>query len=200
MARSVVPFEVLVSLVPTVRWALAPMHTPRLTRQCSRCGRARPFASSDRFRVNAQARRLDVWLIYRCETCESTFNLTVHTRVSPASLGATVERYHQNDPELAWDVAFDARLIGGAGSVEEVPFRVEIPPAKAPFAVRLGFERPFRARLDRVLMAGLGMSHSRLAALVESGRIVTADRRALRRSAAPGQVVYIADDPTMPGL
>lgn len=194
VARSLVPFEVLVSLVPTVRWAVAPARTPRVVRHCSRCGDARPFSSSDRFRVNAQAKKLDVWLIYRCETCESTFNLAVHTRVSPAALGATLERYHHNDVDLAWDVAFDARFTRGAGSVEDVPFRVEAPPAEAPFAVTLGFERPFDVRLDRVLMVGLGVSRSRLEALVDSGRIVTACGRALRRSAAPGQVVYVGDD------
>ena len=47
-------------------------------------GARRPFISSDRFRVNANKQRLDVWLIYRCGCCEQPWNLAVHERARPS--------------------------------------------------------------------------------------------------------------------
>ena len=57
-----------------VRWIVAPLETPRIWRSCGRCNARRPFASSGKFRVNAQKKRLDARLIYRCGDCEQTWN------------------------------------------------------------------------------------------------------------------------------
>ena len=50
-----------------VTWRVVPLHTPRVIRRCSRCDTTRNFACTEKFRVNAQKRLLDVWLIYPVE-------------------------------------------------------------------------------------------------------------------------------------
>ncbi len=52
-----------------VTWRVTPLQPPLVRRHCSRCAAARAFACSLKFRTNAQKKRLDVWLIYRCSAC-----------------------------------------------------------------------------------------------------------------------------------
>jgi hypothetical protein len=39
-----------------------------------------------KFRTNAQKKRIDVWLIYRCSTCDETWNLPIYERVAIGDL------------------------------------------------------------------------------------------------------------------
>ena len=89
----------------TIEWAVSVSGTPKLLRYCKKCGEKRHFLSSERFRINAQQSKLDIWLIYRCEKCDCTFNLEIHSKISPHSLPASrYERYLNNDASLARNV------------------------------------------------------------------------------------------------
>src|SRR5262247_3658903 len=88
-------------------WSVVALEAPRVDRRCPRCGGPRRFVSSDKFRINAQKRRLDVWLIYKCEACDFTWNLTVLERVLPEEIDAgRYRRFLDNDREEAWACAF----------------------------------------------------------------------------------------------
>jgi hypothetical protein len=162
----------LVVAVPVVTWRVVPERTPFVLRACPRCVGQLPFRSSDRFRVNASGRRLDVWLVYRCTGCDCTWNLTVRERTTPEALGgALLEAYHRNDPELAWRCAFDVALLQRAGARLEpaTPVKVERGPLpEGAFSVRFRLPYPVRTRLDRLLAAELGVPRTRLPALVPS--------------------------------
>jgi hypothetical protein len=81
---------------------------PRIRRTCPRCRRERSFASSGRFRVNANGRRLDVWLLFRCEGCGRVWKLEVHARARLEAIGPErLERYLRNDEETARRIARD---------------------------------------------------------------------------------------------
>jgi hypothetical protein len=169
-------------------WRVVPERTPHVVRPCPRCD-ARDFASSDKFRVNASGRKLDVWLIYRCVRCDFTWNLTVVERASPEAIGpARLAAWHENDVDAAWRCAFDDALLRRAGAQAErdVPVRVErsAPAVALPLAIR--FELPFvvKPRLDRLLAAELAVPRSRLEELVD-------DRSALRRPVRDGQIVTV---------
>ena len=41
----------------------------KIIRRCGGCGKKMVFECAGKFRVNANGRRLDVWLIYRCQRC-----------------------------------------------------------------------------------------------------------------------------------
>lgn len=99
--------------VLAVRWRVAPAAVPRVLLHCPRCGRDRFFASSGRFRVNAQKKRLDAWLIYGCSVCGRTWNFPVFERlavrdVDPALLG----RLHGNCAVLAAEWGSDLAALG----------------------------------------------------------------------------------------
>lgn len=178
--------------VPVVVWRIVPARTPHVLRACPRCGPS-SFASSDRFRVNASGRRLDVWLVYRCTGCDHTWNLTVRERVTPEALGpALLEAYHRNDPDLARRCAFDAALLRRAGARVEAatPVRVERGPLpQGAFVVRFSLALPVRVRLDRLLAAELGVPRARGAALAGAGaREAIRDGAEVAIRAAPGEL------------
>lgn len=69
---------------------------------CAGCGGKERFINTKRFRVNANGNRLDVWLIYQCQKCKHTLNLSIYERVDRKKI-ATDEymRFLKNDEVLA---------------------------------------------------------------------------------------------------
>lgn len=172
--------------------------TPRVLRPCSGCGRLSHYECSDRFRVNAQQKSLDVWLIYRCVNCKSTWNLTVHSRVNPRQLPKeTLSAYHENDRQSAWNVAFDKAMIERAGGVMEQEVEVELEKQmldESEGEMQIKCIHPVSLRLDRALCSALSLSRSSIQKLAKKGQIKcegTKTLRALRKPVVDGQVVRL---------
>ena len=71
-------------------------------RNCAGCGRKTYFKNTNKFRVNANGNKLDVWLIYQCENCKHTWNLSVHERQRPDAIRAEdYQRFLANDEAFA---------------------------------------------------------------------------------------------------
>lgn len=184
-----------------IRWRVVPLRPPHALRPCAGCGGIRPFVSSGRFRVNAQKRRIDVWLVYRCARCSGTWNLEVRARMRPSDVpAAALARWHGNDAEEARAVAFDAaRLLrAGARLVPADECRVERPdgvwpgPQSGGPAIRVELAAPCGLRLERILAAELGLSRSALRRLVEEAalRIEPDGPDALRRPPRHGARIF----------
>src|SRR5688572_22600264 len=151
--------ERLVSSLAFVTWTIHATELPRVLRHCRRCDASRAFVSSGKFRVNAQKRRLDVWLVHRCAGCDDTWNAALHERVLPEELGAVLDGYHENDAALARRAAFAV-----PGADRAVAFTVERPPlAAGPLAIMLRLADPVTLRLDRLLARELGRPRTALA-------------------------------------
>jgi hypothetical protein len=182
-----------------VRWRVAALETPRVWRHCPGCNARRSFRSSDRFRVNAQQRRVDVWLVYRCESCACTWNCTVLARRSPSDIGGDLVRFERNDVALAWRFAFDRALLrrAGARADPDVAFRVDVVDGGAmqdACSVLIALAQPLEVRLDRVMATALGVGRAQLRRWVESGALhVEPDgRAALGHAARDGQRIVLA--------
>lgn len=58
--------------------------------------------NSGRFRVNANGKSVDVWLIYRCKKCKHSWNLTIYERTRPGKIPPDLfEAFAANDMETA---------------------------------------------------------------------------------------------------
>lgn len=68
------------------RWELVPDNLPVVKRNCPKCKGKTSFINTEKFRVNANKNNIDVWLIYQCEKCKSTWNMTIYERVSPKDI------------------------------------------------------------------------------------------------------------------
>ncbi|MGN0143207.1 MAG: DUF1062 domain-containing protein [Roseburia sp.] len=90
------------SYLKKIEYEIVPEESFSVIRNCSGCGRKAYFKNTKRFRVNANGNKLDVWLIYQCEKCRHTLNLTIYERQRPSSIP---EKEYQcflgNDEQLA---------------------------------------------------------------------------------------------------
>ena len=85
-------------------------NTPLLIKKCSHCDSDR-FYCSDKFRMNAQKKNIDVWLIYRCVKCDNTCNLTLLSRSKPDLIDKTLfHSFSMNDKDTAWKYAFSTEM------------------------------------------------------------------------------------------
>lgn len=85
-----------------IEYEIVPTESFCVIRGCSGCGRKTHFRNTQKFRVNANGNRVDVWLIYQCEHCKHTLNLAVYERQKVSSVPkAEYEAFLRNDAQLA---------------------------------------------------------------------------------------------------
>ena len=85
-------------------------------RYCKKCGKKSVFICSGQFRVNAQRRCLDIWLIYKCLSCDTTWNATIYSRVSPQSLPTDLlDDFYKSNEELVEHYAMTGDFLRGNG-------------------------------------------------------------------------------------
>jgi hypothetical protein len=185
-----------------VRWTITSQTLPEPWLACSRCSGVRPFRCSEKFRLNANGKRLDAWLIYRCAACEETWNRPLFERrrlneIDPAML----EALQANDRDRARSFAFDVAglrpftsHIDGSNDVVLRKDVVAAPPRPASrIEIQLVLSGATRLRLDRLLAGGLGLSRARIGALHEKGCLTIAPGagKALRRPPHNGQRILL---------
>lgn len=159
-----------------------PTCLPAVLRRCHACASER-FRTSGKFRVNANHKLIDAWLLALCTTCGETSKLTVLERMNVRSVRPELlDRLHDNDPALAaellqdpvvrrrnriaidWDNAW--RLdTGGSDHLDS-----EVIDVSVRFAARIPV-RPVRLIAD-----GCGLSRAEVERLVTEGRVVSAVR------------------------
>lgn len=94
----------------TFTWEIRVKNTPLLIKKCSHCDSDR-FYCSEKFRMNAQKKNIDVWLIYRCVKCDNTCNLTLLSRSKPDLIDRSLfHRFSMNNKQTAWQYAFSTEL------------------------------------------------------------------------------------------
>ncbi len=178
-----------------VCWRIIPLETPKVMRRCARCHDIRGFASTDRFRVNANGHRIDVWLVYRCTCCSTSWNRPVICRRRVSDIGQ--DRYQQflsNDANTAWTAAF-SNMNGELRSPEDVAFTVVGPrPPERPLYIRLTADFQCQVRLGRVLVEMLKESRSCIQRWQSSGRIVIENGR-LNRPVRPVTRITLRAEP-----
>ena len=144
------------------KWNIYPLSGLVITGHCVKCGPSR-FISTERFRVNANGSRLDIWLIYQCERCGSKWNLRIYSRDHIGVIGqALYQRFMQNDAELALRCALDKTILrqnDAAADADSLRIQIngEIPFAY-PCTIIMQPTMPLDVTVARVLAQKLGVS------------------------------------------
>lgn len=164
----------------TIQWEIIVSDTPKVLHYCKKCFKKQNFISSDLFRINAQKSRLDIWLIYRCQKCEETWNMKIHSRIKPSFLERAIyEGYLENDCELARKCAFDRRLLQQnqvKASFESLSFNIlgstiPIETLNVPTSVILFCSYELDIRIEKLLRVKLGISKAALKQQIDAGKI-----------------------------
>lgn len=184
-----------------VRWTIIPKTAPQPWIACSGCGGLRAFQSSGKIRLNANGRKLDAWLIYKCLGCEKTWNRPIFERQNVRDIDPVVlDALQSNDPHWIRTETFNlAALRRKSQRVDEFPeFDLETEvlhetPDWTTLDIELLVTLPIGTRLDRLLASELRVSRARLQTLHDAGRLRTNSDRAdiLRRRIRTGTQVTI---------
>lgn len=167
------------------KWIIRPDHLPVVLRRCPKCGKKTEFENSGRFRVNANGCLLDVWLIYRCSVCETTWNMAVYERVKADSLDEEeYMHFMDNDIQLAAEVGSRPELFAanraewmlpsGGYTVTETDTPV-LCRSEQWKEVEIQLAGCLKPRVDALFAKQLGISRSKVKALCEQGSLCHAD-------------------------
>ena len=163
-------------------WYVSPPPSEAVSvfRFCPRCSGQRCFRCTHKFRVNANRKLVDVWLLFNCNRCDQTARLPVIERVPASRIGRTdLRAFEENDRQLAIAAASNRTLLQRAG-FSVLPRR---PVIKGPMltvrdiAERAGqtralviFQRP-EVALERVLAAQTPVSRRLAQRLLRFGAV-----------------------------
>jgi hypothetical protein len=161
---------------------------PVVGRFCPGCKRLGRFACSSRFRLNFNGKLGDVWLLYRCDSCDHAYGLEIVERTPVGRIDPELlYRATENDECLAAEYARDLPLLkrNGVRLLEGDRWRMSArrssPPAVAdPAGLTIRFPEPLIVRLDGVLASSLGLRRSEVVRLVRRGSLRGEERANLR--------------------
>ncbi|MER6346550.1 DUF1062 domain-containing protein [Streptomyces sp. NPDC001595] len=163
-------------------WVVMPTCLPTVLRRCHACPSGR-FRPNGKFRVNANHKLLDVWLLVLCSSCGDTAKLTVLERMNVRSVRPQLlDRLHDNDPGLAAELLQDPvvqrrnrialdwnhawRLdTGGSDHLDR-----EVIDVSVRFAARIP------VRPVRLIAEGCGLSRAEVERLITEGKVFSAVR------------------------
>ncbi|WP_294328496.1 DUF1062 domain-containing protein [uncultured Chryseobacterium sp.] len=169
-------------------WEVKAQNTPLLKKKCNHCDSNR-FHCSDKFRLNAQKKNIDIWLIYRCVKCSHRYNMTLFSRIRTESISKEFfNRLSENDAELAWEYAFSRevrRKNNAEADLDSVEYEIqfeELPLQKImssdsdvlSFRIKCPFE--FNLRLSTVIRTCLNLSSGKMNQLIEADAIFVYER------------------------
>ncbi|MCP8381956.1 DUF1062 domain-containing protein [Clostridioides difficile] len=162
-------------------------------RYCKKCGKKTEYVCSGLFRVNAQHKYLDIWLIYKCSNCDSTWNSTIYSRINPNRLSAeTLEQFHTNDDNLANQYAMNVELLHRNGAEVGIPEykivgqEIDINDLTQ---VRIVSKYPFQLKVSALLREKLGLSRKAFDEMLDCGTIKSISGVDLRRSKLNYEIV-----------
>lgn len=197
----------IMSDILRVRWTITPKIAPQPWITCSGCGKLNAFRSSDKVRLNANGRKLDAWLIYKCLTCDKTWNRSIFERQNVREIDPRIlEALHSNDPQWIWAEAFNMQALRRKSQRVDVFPEYDVAKTvvhEAAFfktiEIELQVALPVNMRLDRLLATELKISRTRLQVLSDGGTIrMTSDENdvVMRRRIKTGVVISIKLEPS----
>lgn len=196
------------SYLKNIKWEIVPLTIPIVKRNCPKCGNNASFKNSQKFRVNANKKNLDIWLIYQCEKCKSTWNMAIYERINPMDIDATqYELFLNNDLELAKKYGFD-RAIHNKNKVklecENIDYEIlgeDIKIFESDFneknkiIIEITCKYPLGLRVDKVLSKKLGVSREKVKKLYNDSIICGMDQKDLLKEKIKDKIrIYILQD------
>ncbi|GAB3497305.1 DUF1062 domain-containing protein [Amycolatopsis cihanbeyliensis] len=163
-------------------WMVIPICLPLVRRRCHTCTSER-FRASGKFRVNANQKLIDAWLLARCTACGETAKLTFLERMNVRSIQPELlDRLHDNDPGLTAELLQDPALqrrnrialdwdnawrldTGGSDHLDH-----EVIDVSVRFVARIP------VRPVRLIAEGCGLSRAEVERLIMEGNLVSAVR------------------------
>lgn len=181
---------------PLIIWEIQFCSPPTVLRYCKKCGKKVEYICSGEFRVNAQQKMLDIWLIYKCTHCNTTWNSTIYSRIAPQTLGtALLERFHSNDKILAMQYAMNFSLLQRNGAEAVLPtYQIigeDVSLEKA-VIIKIQSQYLLPLKISSILRTKLGISQREFDTLFLNKRILSNTGQDLRKCKLSSSETIIA--------
>lgn len=176
-------------------WTLTPVSSYKIIRNCPKCGTRSLFQSTGNFRINANKKCVDIWLIYQCEKCRSTYNLTIFERVSPKKLPeGFYKKFQENNNALALEIGTAKEIFEKNRAVvkeESISYIVTKENTEIPVSLQalegncriICIQNPngLKIRVDKFLAEQLSISRSKVKHLIADGLLQGSQREDLEK-------------------
>lgn len=146
---------------------IMPRGSYKIIRNCAKCGCKTNYINTNNFRVNANGNCLDVWLIYQCEKCKHTLNISIYTRVNPSEVKAEeYEKLLSNDKSLAFKYGVNRELFSrNKAVINESAMKYDLINIKNKIcanykSIRIYNDYGLKIRMDKLIAETLKMSRS----------------------------------------
>lgn len=169
------------------QWELIPDSLPIVKRSCPKCNEKTNYINSKKFRINASKNKIDIWLIYKCEKCKSTWNMTIYERIKPCNISKQeYDKFLSNDSELAKKYAFNLRIYSKNKAeivLEHINYRSVQRELEAYYikenelVIELVCKYPIDLRVDKLLSDILGISRSKIKSMYKKGVVFIKDNK-----------------------
>lgn len=166
-----------------ILWDIVPKSIPMIKKHCSKCGGDSLFLNTKKFRVNANKSCLDVWLIYQCKECKTSWNMTILERTHPCDIDKDIyNKFLCNDMDLAKEYGFSkftlsknrVKLYDNNIQYEILGEAIDITNS-INTCINLSCKYPLDIRLDKIISEKLNLSRNRVKQLINEGIIKTED-------------------------
>lgn len=156
-------------------YEIIPTETYKIIRNCSGCGGKSIYQCTDKIRMNANGKKIDVWLIYQCGKCKHTYNLPVYSRINRDAFDkAEYEALQRSDQKIVMQYGLDRELFQKNGSkIHTEPSYVLKYIATESEDNSIRFRNPYRIRIrhDKLIAECLGVSRSEARGMLDTGRL-----------------------------
>lgn len=158
-----------------IEWTVTPKSEPKVIRNCPKCGEKTHYINSTKFRVNANGKNLDVWLIYNCSKCKSKWNMTIHERINPKDIDPEkYDLYIKNDKVLSHQIGLDpvmhkknnSELVYDSNEYDISVKTTEEIVQYQPQEITIRCPISLNLRLDKLLADYIGVSRSKLSKVI----------------------------------
>jgi hypothetical protein len=184
------------------QWELVPKNLPIVKRNCPKCNQKSHYINSEKFRVNANKNNIDIWLIYQCEKCKSTWNMAIYERIKPNDINKyEYEKFLSNDKELAREYAFDLSVYSKNKAeviLEDVNYKLIQRKLEAYYinknelVIEIICKYPIEMRIDKLLSDKLGISRSKIKDIHKKGVIlIDNDKNSLNTKVRDGMEIHV---------
>lgn len=190
------------SYLKKYQWKIVPENLPIVKRNCPKCNQKSHYINSEKFRVNANKNNIDIWLIYQCEKCKSTWNMTIYERINPNDINKyEYEKFLSNDKGLAREYAFNLSVYNKnkAGVIfEDVNYNLIQRKLEADYikenelVIEIICKYPIEMRVDKLLSDKLGLSRSKIKDMHKKGIIFIDDsKNSLNTRVRDGMEIHV---------
>ncbi|MFD6163438.1 DUF1062 domain-containing protein [Nocardia sp. NPDC060256] len=163
-------------------WVVVPTRLPLVRRRCHACSSER-FRASGKFRVNANHKLIDAWLLALCTGCGETVKLTILDRTHVRSIRLELlDRLHDNNPDLTAELLQDPimqrrnHIALDWNNAWRLDTSGSDHPADEAVDVAVGFAARIPVRPVRLIAEGFGLSRAEVERLLAEGNLVSAVR------------------------